>query len=456
MEFLKECIAAIATALAPAGLGVVRLSGENSIEIAAKFFKSSNISKDIKLLNGYEAAYGRILDGGFFLDDGVALVFKAPYSYTGEDVVEITCHGGLLILKELLNICVKNGARLATNGEFTKRAFLNGKLSLTQAEAVADVINAESVACLKAVNEVKNGVLYKKAKEISDKLVELDSNILVWLDYPLDDLPDIDILKFKGEIKNQKLKLDSILQNVRFEDILKNGVQVALVGRPNVGKSTLMNLICGEEKSIVTNISGTTRDVVSASVSINGFKFKIFDTAGITDSSNVVEKLGVERAISKLKSADIILLVTDNLTKYEDLDILKNYENSNIILIYNKADLNYCKKCFSKYKFSKVVTTSHDDYSSIEKLKQAIYSVKQLGSINFNNMPLILNSRQKTSLESASKILDKLLLMLNSNIALDAIGVVLEDAIDELLKLTGEKVSDVVLEDIFSKFCVGK
>ncbi len=453
---MKECIAAIATALAPAGLGVIRLSGRNSIEIAAKFFKSSNSSKDIKLLNGYEAAYGKILDGDFFLDDGVALVFKAPCSYTGEDVVEITCHGGLLILQEILNICTKNGARLAANGEFTKRAFLNGKLSLTQAEAVADVINAESLSYLRAVNEVKNGILYKKAKGISNKLVELDGNILVWLDYPLDDLPDIDILKFKDEIRCQKLKLDSILQNVKFEGVLKNGVQVALVGRPNVGKSTLMNLICGEEKSIVTNISGTTRDVIASSVAINGFDFKIFDTAGITDSSDVVERLGVERAINKLKTADIVLFITDNLTKDEDLDILKGYESSNIILVYNKSDLNYKKHCFSKYKFSEIVSTSHNNYSSIEKLKQAIYNVKQLGNINFNNMPLILNSRQKSSLERSSKILENLLKMLNSNVALDAIGVILEEAIDELLRLTGEKVSDVVLDDIFSKFCVGK
>lgn len=450
---MERCIAAIATALSPAGLGVIRLSGENSIEIAASFFKSK---KDVKSLKGYEAAYGKIYEDEFVLDDGVILVFKAPNSYTGEDVVEISCHGGLLILERVLKLCYKNGAIPAKRGEFTKRAYLNSKLTLTQAEAVMDIVSADSVGFLKAAGEVKNGSLYKKAKEVKEKLVEKAGHIAVYLDYPQDEIEEIEIKKLKEEIKEQKEKLEEILKNNRFESILKNGVKVSIVGNPNVGKSTIMNLICGEEKSIVTDIEGTTRDVLKHSVEINGINFIFCDTAGIRKTDDEVEKIGVERAIKALREADLILFVADEKTKEEDLKILKENEDGKKILVYNKVDVGYKKVSFKGYRFNKVLETTKEDLKTIEKLKEEIYKEQQLEGLNNKADLLILNERQKKGIEKAILNLEEVLRFLEDGSYLDAISEMLDSAIESLLELTGEKVSDLVVEEIFSKFCVGK
>ena len=450
---MERCIAAIATALSPAGLGVIRLSGENSIEIAASFFKSK---KDVKSLKGYEAAYGKIYEDEFVLDDGVILVFKAPNSYTGEDVVEISCHGGLLILERVLKLCYKNGAIPAKRGEFTKRAYLNSKLTLTQAEAVMDIVSADSVGFLKAAGEVKNGSLYKKAKEVKEKLVEKAGHIAVYLDYPQDEIEEIEIKKLKKEIKEQKEKLEEILKNNRFESILKNGVKVSIVGNPNVGKSTIMNLICGEEKSIVTDIEGTTRDVLKHSVEINGINFIFCDTAGIRKTDDEVEKIGVDRAIKALREADLILFVADEKTKEEDLKILKENEDGKKILVYNKVDVGYKKVSFKGYRFNKVLETTKEDLKTIEKLKEEIYKEQQLEGLNNKADLLILNERQKKGIEKAILNLEEVLRFLEDGSYLDAISEMLDSAIESLLELTGEKVSDLVVEEIFSKFCVGK
>lgn len=450
---MERCIAAIATALSPAGLGVIRLSGENSIEIAASFFKSK---KDVKSLKGYEAAYGKIYEDEFVLDDGVILVFKAPNSYTGEDVVEISCHGGLLILERVLKLCYKNGAIPAKRGEFTKRAYLNSKLTLTQAEAVMDIVSADSVGFLKAAGEVKNGSLYKKAKEVKEKLVEKAGHIAVYLDYPQDEIEEVEIKKLKKEIKDQKEKLEEILKNNRFESILKNGVKVSIVGNPNVGKSTIMNLICGEEKSIVTDIEGTTRDVLKHSVEINGINFIFCDTAGIRKTDDEVEKIGVDRAIKALREADLILFVADEKTKEEDLKILKENEDGKKILVYNKVDVGYKKVSFKGYRFNKVLETTKEDLKTIEKLKEEIYKEQQLEGLNNKADLLILNERQKKGIEKAILNLEEVLRFLEDGSYLDAISEMLDSAIESLLELTGEKVSDLVVEEIFSKFCVGK
>lgn len=450
---MERCIAAIATALSSAGLGVIRLSGKNSIEIAANFFKSK---KDIKSLKGYEAAYGKIYEDDFVLDDGVILVFRAPNSYTGEDVVEISCHGGLLILERVLKLCYKNGAIPAKRGEFTKRAYLNSKLTLTQAEAVMDIVSADSVGYLKAAGEVKNGSLYKRASEVKEKLVEKAGHIAVYLDYPQDEIEEVEINKLKGEIKEQKEALEEILRSNRFESILKNGVKVSIVGNANVGKSTIMNLICGEEKSIVTNIEGTTRDVLKHTVEINGINFIFCDTAGIRKTEDEVEKIGVERAIKALKEADLILFVADERTKEEDLKILKENEESKKILVYNKVDVKYKKVEFKGYRFNCVLETTKEDLETIERLKEEIYKEQQLEGLNNRADLLILNERQKKGIERAILKLEEVLKFLEDGGYLDAISEILDSAIESLLELTGEKVSDLVVEEIFSKFCVGK
>ena len=389
---MEECVAAIATALAPAGLGVIRLSGLNSITIAAKFFKSK---KNLEELKGYEATYGKIMEEDFVLDDGVALVFRAPYSYTGEDVVEISCHGGLLILERILKLCFKNGARAAKAGEFTKRAFLNGKISLTQAEAVMEIVKADSDALLKAAVEVKNGTLFKKTEKVLSGLIEIAGHFAACLDYPEEDVEEVDIEKTKKEIEKQKTKLEKILNNTQVEHILKHGVNVSIVGNPNVGKSTLMNNICGEEKSIVTKVKGTTRDVLKHSVQIKGVNFIFSDTAGIRETEDEVEKIGVLKAVENLKYADVILFVVDENTKEKDLKILENNKDSLKVLVYNKINLKYKKKYFKNFKFDVVLETSYINKESIENLKYAIFKLKELEWLNKTDEILVLNTRQK-------------------------------------------------------------
>lgn len=449
----EETIAAIATALAPAGLGVIRLSGKNAVKITSCFFQSKKELKDLKT---HQAVYGKIIKDSFVLDDAVVLVFKAPNSYTGEDVVEISCHGGLLILEQILKLCFENGAIAAQRGEFTKKAFLNGKLSLTQAEAVLDVISAQSYAELKAVAKVKEGALFKKTEKILNKLIEIDGHISVYLDYPDEDIEKVEIKKLKEALNEQKQKLEDILKNTKFESILKNGVNVSIVGNPNVGKSTLMNKICGEEKSIVTKISGTTRDVLKHSVQINGVNFIFSDTAGIRKTKDLVEKIGVEKAIKNLKEADVVFFVADSNTKQQDLEILNLNKTAKLVLIYNKMDLNYKTQNFKNFKFDLVLKTSKEDENSIINLKNKLFDLKKLNYVLNKDDILILNHRQKQAIKKAISNLEQVIEKLKQDCFLDAVGVVLEIAIENLLELTGKKVSDLVLDEIFSKFCVGK
>ena len=449
----EETIAAIATALAPAGLGVIRLSGKNAVKITSCFFQSKKELKDLKT---HQAVYGKIIKDSFVLDDAVVLVFKAPNSYTGEDVVEISCHGGLLVLEQILKLCFENGAIAAQRGEFTKKAFLNGKLSLTQAEAVLDVISAQSYAELKAVAKVKEGALFKRTEKILNKLIEIDGHISVYLDYPDEDIEKVEIKKLKEDLNEQKQKLEDILKNTKFESILKNGVNVSIVGNPNVGKSTLMNKICGEEKSIVTKISGTTRDVLKHSVQINGVNFIFSDTAGIRKTKDLVEKIGVEKAIKNLKEADVVFFVADSNTKQQDLEILNLNKTAKLVLIYNKMDLNYKTQNFKNFKFDLVLKTSKEDENSIINLKNKLFDLKKLKYVLNKDDILILNHRQKQAIKKAISNLEQVIEKLKQDCFLDAVGVVLEIAIENLLELTGKKVSDLVLDEIFSKFCVGK
>ncbi len=450
---MENCIAAIATALAPAGLGVVRLSGKDAIKIADRFFKSF---KKLESLKGYEATYGKIFEGDHVLDDVVALVFRAPNSYTGEDVVEISCHGGLLILERILKLCFKNGATPAKRGEFSKRAFLNGKISLTEAEAVMDVVSANSSLFLKAANSVKNGELNKKSKAVLDELIKIDANIAVYLDYPEEDIEEINTEELSLKILKEKEKLEQILKYCKMESLIKNGVNVSIVGKPNVGKSTLMNKICGEEKSIVTKIEGTTRDVLKHSVEIEGINFNFYDTAGIRKTENEIEKIGILKAIKTLKEADVILFVVDEKAKEEDINILKDNKYAKVVLVYNKTDLKYLKTKFKNYEFNLTLETSSKDEKSIENLKKQLVNLEKKDCFEDKDTILILNERQKKAIKNAVKSLDETLKILKNECLLDAAGVELESAIEFLLELTGEKVSEVVVEEIFSKFCVGK
>ena len=452
---MEKCIAAAATPIAPSGISVIRLSGTNSIKIASKIFRP--VKKKLEKLDGYNAAYGHIFEGTEVIDDGVALVFRAPNSYTGEDVVEISCHGGILIIEKVLELCYSNGASPAQNGEFTKRAFLNNKMTLTQAEAVMNLINAQSTLALRAANSAKNGILYKKINNVCENIIKIDGHIQAWLDYPDEDIDFVDAKDVKQKLEMAKVELEKTLKNYDLGNLVKNGVKTVIVGKPNVGKSTIMNLLSEKEKSIVTNISGTTRDIVESEIQINGLAFILFDTAGIRDAPDLIEKIGVQKAKNKLKEADLILLVTDgskNIDKTE-LEILKQYNKTPKICVLNKEDLGILDHKLNFGDFNCVVKTSCKKLTTIENLKQKMLDLMKLNSFDCS-APLIFNERQKIAIKKAIEDLQKSINAIEIGLTWDAICISIEESIDHLLELTGENSSERVIDEVFSKFCVGK
>ena len=453
---MEQCIAAIATALAPAGISVIRLSGEGAIQVADRLFKTSS-SKMLEDLDGYQAAYGHIFDDKEIIDDAVALVFRAPHSYTGEDVVELSCHGGVFITSKILSLCFKHGAHPAQNGEFTKRAFLNGKMTLTQAEAVVDLINAQSLSAMKAANNAKQGVLYKKISAVCEKLTKACGYIQVLMDYPDEDIDSIDKEDIKNKLKKAKSELIELVSKYRFNNMVKTGVKTVIMGKPNVGKSTIMNLLLGSEKSIVTDISGTTRDIVEGNMQIDGVSFLLFDTAGIRETDDIVEQIGVKKAKDKIKHADLILFVMDGSKKpcNEDFLELGNCGDIPIICVLNKSDLGSVDMNSYKDKFYDIINTSNKDLVSIENLKEKMLGIYNLSLFDYT-APMLANERQKLAAENAITELENALNDISDGLTWDVIGLTIESAIEYLLELSGENASDHVLHEIFSSFCVGK
>ena len=452
---MEKCIAAAATPIAASGIAVVRLSGIDSIKIASKIFRP--VKKNLETLDGYSAAYGHIVEKSEIIDDGVALVFRAPNSYTGEDVVEISCHGGILIIKKVLELCYANGASPAQNGEFTKRAFLNNKMTLTQAEAVMDLINAQSELALKAANAAKNGALYKKIDDICKNILKIDGHIQAWLDYPDEDIDLVDSKNVEQQLDILKIELEKILKNYSLGNLVKSGVKTVIVGKPNVGKSTIMNLLSGKEKSIVTDISGTTRDIVESEIQIDGLAFILFDTAGIRSTQDTIEKIGIERAKHKLEDADLILFIADGSQNIDEteLEFLKKYAKIPKICILNKNDLGVLSQKIKFDDFRFVVKTSNQKPETIENLKQTMLKLMKLNSFDCS-APLIFNERQKIAIKKAILALQESINALKSGLTWDAVCISIEESIDHLLELTGETSSDRVVDEVFSKFCVGK
>lgn len=452
-----DCVAAIATPLVSSGLGVVRISGEGAIEKASKIFRPAKV-KSLNDLKGYSAAYGHVVDlNGDEIDDAVAVVFRSPKSYTGEDVVEISCHGGVLILNLVLKSCLSVGCRPALNGEFTKRAFLNGKLSLTQAEAVVNLINAESNLSLKAAVNTKNGLLYKKTQLICDDLIKINSHIEAYLNYPDEDVEPPRIEDVVSGVKHAILKLSELSSSFFSSEILNHGVKAVLVGRPNVGKSTLMNLISGSEKSIVTNISGTTRDVVCSDVEIEGIKFLLFDTAGFCDVSNEIEKIGIKKAKQMLDQANLVLMVVDGSKPFFDEIFYEIAGLKNVlkICVTNKSDLGKIDFDETKFRFDAFVSTSSESFDSILNLKKSMVGLVKQKLLNFNSQ-IVVNERQNTIILNVLNELKEILKVLKNGSNLDLIGAMMESVIEKIMELDGRKVSETVVDEIFSKFCVGK
>ncbi len=466
-DFSKNCseksevsglstVCAIATPAAVGGISVVRISGEKAFEIAEKVFKP--INRSVREMRGYTASYGKIFDGEERLDDGVLLVFRAPYSYTGEDVCEISCHGGIYVTRRVVSACIKAGAEPAEAGEFTKRALLNGKMSLTQAEAVADIISAQGEQSLSCSNTMREGALFRECERIGEKLTEISSYISAWIDYPDDDTPVVTPEWLAERLEDVNSDFSRLLKNYDTGKLIREGISCAIVGKPNVGKSTLMNLLSGEERSIVSAVEGTTRDVVEETVNLGGAVLKLSDCAGIRETSDEVERIGVGIMLKKLENADIVLAVFDGSREIseEDERLFGLIEDKTVIPVINKSDLSQ-KMDIKRLeeRLGKCIVISAKDETSIETLGKEITA--RLNISNFDaNAGFLANERQRGCVLRAKTAVENALMAVKSGITPDAVGVELEEALNAVFELSGKSASEEVIARVFEKFCVGK
>ncbi len=451
-------IVAISTPMASGGVSMLRISGERAAEIAAKVFRPAG-SRNVLEMKGYTACYGSVHDGETRLDDGVLLMFRAPHSYTGEDVAEITCHGGIYITRRVLQACLNAGAEPAEAGEFTKRALLAGKLSLTQAEAVCDIINARSEQYLQCSNAQREGALFRRIEEIKADITETAATLSAWIDYP-DEMEDeilgesVDIAPLKRAVNS----LGKLLATYDTGRLMREGVPTAIVGKPNAGKSTLMNLLAGVERSIVTDIEGTTRDIVEETVMLGDHMLRLADCAGIRDTDDVVEGIGVERMLKKLEEAVLVLAVFDGSRPLNDDDrrLMRHLEGKRCICIINKNDLeNLIETDELKEKFDCIAEISAKNENSAEILAQAADKLLDNEKIDMN-AGFIANERQRQCAAAAKAELEEAVGCAESGITADIICVMLEKALGSLSELSGESASETVIDNVFKRFCVGK
>lgn len=454
---MDTTIAAICTAQGEGGIGIIRISGDDSLRIADKVFKNIN-NKKVADMKGYTAAFGKVCNNGEEIDEAVVLVYRAPHSYTGENVVEISCHGGIFITKQVLRAVLDNGAVPAQAGEFTKRAFLNGKIDLTEAESVIDIISAKSRSAARAALCVKDGALRRKIDKIKEDLLSQAAHLSAWADYPEEDIAEVSDDELFKTFNNAIKILQGLLDTYDSGQAVKQGIDTVIAGRPNVGKSTLMNLLTGCEKSIVTDIPGTTRDVVEDTVVLGDVILRLSDTAGLRDTEDRVEQIGVDRAKKRLEQCGLLLAVFDNnqILNDDDYELIKNTKNATTIAIINKIDLEQkLDTDFINDNFENVVYISAKSGECREELAKAVEKIA--GTANLNPSEGILsNERQRLAVANALSSVEEAKSALDAGLTYDAVTVSLEDAISNLLELTGESTSDEVIDRVFHNFCVGK
>ena len=453
-------IVSISTAPGIGGIGIIRMSGEKSFEIIEKIFKPKT-HQNIEEIKGYTIKYGNIVENEEIIDEVLVSYFKAPRSYTTEDMCEINSHGGNVIVRKILEICLKNGAELAEPGEFTKRAFLNGRIDLAQAESVIDVINAKSDKEAKSGIKQLEGFLSKEIKTIKQEILDVLVNVEVTIDYPEYDTPEVQENEMKSMLESVESRLQKLEKSFDNGKILKEGIKTAIIGKPNAGKSSLLNAILKEERAIVTDIAGTTRDTIEEFVTINGIPLKLVDTAGIRQASDEVEKIGVEKSIKQAEEADLIIAIFDSskqLTE-EDIEILKLIKNKESIILLNKSDLNsVIMENDERLKdvTKNILRISALNKTGIEELYEKISEMFNLNEINFDNEILITNIRHKNIISKALENVKKANEALYLNMPVDIITIYIKDILEDLGEITGEVVSEDVINEIFSKFCLGK
>ena len=457
---MTDTIAAVATAMTASGIGIIRMSGPDSRKIAGKVYRSKGGKKRIEEVSSHTINYGFICDGEETIDEVLVMVMDGPRSYTGEDTVEIDCHGGVLAMKRVLETLVKYGARPAEPGEFTKRAFLNGRMDLSQAEAVIDVINAKNEYALKSSLGQLKGNIQKAIQEIRERIIYQ----IAYIESALDDPEHISIDGYGEtlgkEVELLKERLQQLLQTVREGKLMKEGIKTVILGKPNAGKSSLLNILVGEERAIVTDIAGTTRDILEESIVLHGISLRMIDTAGIRSTEDVVEKIGVKKAIEYAKDADLILYVVDSSVPLDenDREILELLQDKRAIVILNKADLEpvVTEDVLRKKTKHAVVSISAKEEEGIDLLEQQMKDMFFDGELSFNDEIYITNVRHKAALEEAKRSLELVENSIQMQMPEDFFSIDLMNAYEALGSIIGESVGEDLVNEIFSKFCTGK
>lgn len=455
---MSRTIAAISTPPAPAGLGVIRVSGSEAVTVAAQVFRPAGRGRSLEQAAGYTALYGYVHDAGGDIDDAIALVFRAPHSYTGEDVVELSCHGGLYLLQRTLRALLEAGASPAGPGEFTRRAFMNGKMDLTAAESVMDSIAASGRLAAKAALSAREGHLSARMDKVRRDLAGMAAQFAAFVDYPDDDIPDLQPDAMRQVLLSARQEVQRLLDTFDAGRVLREGVDTVIAGRPNVGKSTLMNQLAGWERSIVTDIPGTTRDVVEETVRLGDITLRLSDTAGLRESGDRVETIGVQRARSRMESAALVLAVLDGsrpLSK-EDRALLLSLQGTPAIAIINKADLTLVLSVEEVRRLCPyTVVLSAKEGRGIDELTAAVEDLTGVAGLD-ESQPILTTERQRDALLRCRECLDEALAAVDAGLTPDAVSVSVDGAIEALAVLTGERATQTVVDEVFARFCVGK
>ena len=451
---MNDTIVAISTALGVGAISIVRLSGNEAIDIVNKCFKG----KDLTKVESHTINYGHIYDKKEIIDEVLVSIMKAPKTYTTEDVVEINCHGGIISTKRILETMLNNGARLAEPGEFTKRAFLNGRIDLVKSEAVMDIIDSKSEEANKLALSQLSGSTSNMIKKFRDKLKQLLASIEVNIDYPeYHDIEVVTIENIKTAIKSMKKDLEAVIKESKNMTLIKEGIKTVIIGRPNVGKSSILNQLLQQEKAIVTDIAGTTRDIVEGEIYLDGILLNIIDTAGIRKTEDVVEKIGVEKSLSMIDEADLVIVVLNNNEKLtsEDEELLEKTKDKNRIIVINKTDLEDKLKLESS-KLKNIVRTNANTVEGIKELKEKIVELFQLEKLKTKDYNYLTNARQISLAKQAYESLEEAEQGIINNLPIDMVEIDLKETFDLLGEIIGETYSEEIIDHLFANFCVGK
>ena len=452
--FIDDTIAAIATAPGEGGIGIIRISGEKSLQVAQSIFKSKS-GKMIKDYNARTLIYGTVVDNEKVIDEVLVAYMKGPNSYTAEDVIEINCHGGFISVKKILELILSKGVRLAEAGEFTKRAFLNGRIDLSQAEAIIDVIKSKTDMAHEVAQSQLEGSLAKKIKDLRMNVTEVLAHLEVSIDFAEEDVEEITYQTLEEKALELRNEIKKLYDTAESGKILRDGLKTVIVGKPNVGKSSLLNSILGENRAIVTDIAGTTRDVIEEFVNIKGIPLKIVDTAGIRETEDVVEKIGVEKSRESFSTADLVIMVLDASRKLseEDMEILESLKNKKTIVLLNQIELEKIEELVNSEDIIKISALKHQ---GIEELQDKIEAMVYHGSVKNSSNLMITNSRHKDALFKAYESINDAISAIEQRMPYDFIEVDFKNIWDYLGYINGDTVREDLLDTIFANFCIGK